>query len=72
MLSIAIHIPSTTLSTPVTPDISEYPTIDKLYDVTNLTPNGFNEKDTPLALLSTARCGFGIVSTNDTIYAVGS
>ena len=70
MLSIAIHIPS--LSTPTTPDINEYPTVDKLYDITNLTPNGLNEKDTPLALLSTARCGFGIVSTNDTIYAVGS
>lgn len=68
MLSIAMHI---SLSAPNTPDINECPIIDKLHDITNSTPIIFNEKDIPLASLSTARCGFGIVSTDDTIYAVG-
>jgi hypothetical protein len=75
MLSVAIHMPS---ASGASPNVSEngdvFPT-EKIGDDNHLT-NGFglnltSDKDIPLASLSTARCGFGITSTNDTIYALG-
>ncbi|CAF4814283.1 unnamed protein product [Rotaria sp. Silwood1] len=75
MLSITIHMSPSSLSTP---NISEnghsmyIDTIDDNYYVTNLfSPILTSDKDIPLASLSTARCGFGIISTNNTIFVVG-
>jgi hypothetical protein len=73
MLSIAIHLSSTSLSTPNTPESEEI--LNTNNDDHHLT-NGVGpcltiDKDIPLASLSSARCGFGITSTNDAIYALG-
>jgi hypothetical protein len=76
MLSIAIHISSVSLSIPSTTDNRDVMSIDKVSDDNHQT-NGFfgapvtTDNDIPLASLLTARCGFGITSTNDTIFAVG-
>lgn len=75
MLSIAIHISPVSLSIPNTPDIGDSVFTEKINDENHQT-NGFSpflttDKDIPFASLSTARCGFGITSTNDSIYAVG-
>jgi hypothetical protein len=75
MLSIAIHLSSTSLSIPNTPDSEEILNGDKLNDdhyLINCPGQCLTiEKDIPLASLSSARCGFGITSTNDAIYALG-
>ncbi len=76
MLSIAIHMSPVPLSPSPNPsDNGDFMYTDKISDDNHLT-NGFgscltSDKDIPLASLSTARCGFGIISTNDTIFAVG-
>jgi hypothetical protein len=75
MLSIAIHLSSTSLSTPNTPDSGDILNADKVNDDIHLAnssgPCLTIDKDIPLASLSTARCGFGITSTNDAIFALG-
>jgi hypothetical protein len=76
MLSIAIHISPVTPSTPHTPDNADLISTNKIHDDNHHMTNGFStglttEKDIPFASLSTARCGFGIASTNETIFAVG-
>ncbi len=75
MLSISIHISSVPLSTPEITDNIDFMSTNKINDDHHQT-NGFGpclttDKDILLASLSTARCGFGITSTNDAIYAVG-
>ena len=75
MLSISIHTPSTSLSTPTTSENGDVMNTDKNGDDNHITsgsgPILTIDKDTPLASLSTARCGFGISSTNNAIFAVG-
>ncbi|CAF0897373.1 unnamed protein product [Adineta ricciae] len=77
LLSITIHVSPASSSVPNTPD-----TVDSLNGDRNGIDefhaiNGINgsatimDKDSHLASLSVARCGFGIVSTNDFIFAVG-
>jgi len=76
MLSISIHISSVPLSTSETTDNIDFMSTNKINDDHHHQTNGFGpclttDKDILLASLSTARCGFGIISTNDAIYAVG-
>jgi influenza virus NS1A-binding protein len=72
MLSIAIHTPPVSLSTPNTSENGEITNSDKIGDDHHLTngcgPTLTTDKDTSL---TTARCCFGIISTDDAIYAVG-
>lgn len=78
MLSITIHIPAVSLSTLNTPENGDNTVIyiDKNGDDNHII-NGNGgpiltiDRDISMASLSTARCGFGIISTNDAIYAVG-
>jgi len=76
MLSIAIHMPAASVATLNIPENGDIVHADKNGDDNHIT-NGFSgtslttEKDIPLASLSTARCGFGITSTNDAIFVVG-
>ena len=67
MLSITIHLSLTSSSAPNTPDGAEILNPDKMNDDQLLTM----DTDIPLASLSSARCGFGVTSTNDAIYALG-
>jgi len=75
MLSIAIHTPPTSLSTPNTSENGDIIYSDKINDDHHLTngscPILTTDKDISSASLTTARCGFGIISTDDAIYAVG-
>jgi hypothetical protein len=75
MLSIAIHTPQASTSTPNTSENGDIIHTDKIGDDHHLT-NGCSavlttDRDIASASLSTARCGFGIISTADAIYAVG-
>ncbi|CAF1194991.1 unnamed protein product [Adineta steineri] len=76
MLSVAIHIPPVSSSTVNTPEIGDTLHTDRNGD-DHYMGNGISgpilttDKDIPLASLTTARCGFGVISTIDSIYAVG-
>lgn len=63
MLSITIHLSPIPSSIPSTPDQGDVFLSDNHPMIT--------EKDIPLATLAIARCGFGIASTEDTIFALG-
>ena len=67
MLSITIHL---------SPDVSDHGDVfftDQNHQQSNNHFHSYStsEKDIPLATLFTARCGFGIVATTDTIFALG-
>ena len=75
MLSVAIHVPPSASSPSSALENGDANHVEKNGDDTHST-NPANsllnsDKETPLASLSTARCGFGITSTHETIYAVG-
>jgi hypothetical protein len=77
MLSIAIHTPSSvSTSTTHMLDTGDVTSTEKLIDESHsssgLLSLLINDKDVPLASLSTARCGFGITSINGVIFAVGT
>lgn len=63
MLSITIHLSTFPSSIPSTPDQGDV--------FLNDNHPMIMEKDMPLATLAIARCGFGIASTADTIFALG-
>ena len=63
MLSITIHLSTLPSSIPSTPDQGDV-FVSENHQV-------IMEKDMPLATLAIARCGFGIASTADTIFALG-
>ncbi|CAF0889575.1 unnamed protein product [Rotaria sordida] len=75
MLSVAIHMSPSSLSTPTIsengPLTHTNSTNDNTYVANLFSPILTSDKDIPLASLSTARCGFGITSTNNTIFVVG-
>ena len=75
MLSVAIHVPSCAFSSASVLENGDTAHAEKNGDDThpsNPTSSLLNsDKEIPLASLSTARCGFGITSTDETIYAVG-
>jgi hypothetical protein len=75
MLSVAIHLSPVSSPTSNRIENGDSIFIDKIGDDNHITngngPYLTTDKDIYLPLLSTARCGFGIASTNDTIFAVG-
>lgn len=72
MLSITIYLSPLSLSIPNTPDTGDVFLPDHYHQSNNHFQSCLiTEKDIPLATLSIARCGFGIVSTMKTIFALG-
>lgn len=72
LLSITIHVPPISVAFVPTPEVGDIVDGDEQHASNGFTtPSLPTEKDAHLASLSVARCGFGIVATSDSIYAVG-
>ena len=74
LLSIAIHIPPVSSSITNTIELDNIPNGIRNGNDDHHGSNGvtlMTEKDVSLASLSVARCGFGCVSNNDFIFAIG-
>lgn len=74
MLTIAIHAsasPPALLASEIDDSASADITTDNSPAIDLLSQNSANEKDIPISSLSRGRSGFGIVSTNSTIFVLG-
>lgn len=76
MLSVAIHMAPSTMNTPNIPETGESTlaetSTDEPYLSNGTGPMLSTDKEITLASLSTARCGFGLTSDQEIIYAVGT